>query len=139
MSPSDLLGVAEGLRHPQPPRQVGRTTLLGLTPREAERHSDRERASSRRRRGGLPLALPALAGDGLWRPTCRADRRQGDRSAPARASHLLRLPAANGLPDLAVTNERPSVEASAVAVIGIALLNRAACAARVELTAFCPQ
>src|SRR4051794_13466186 len=33
MSPSDLLGVADGLRNHQPPRQVGRTTLLGLTPR----------------------------------------------------------------------------------------------------------
>ncbi|HZO95831.1 MAG TPA: class I SAM-dependent methyltransferase [Gaiellaceae bacterium] len=32
MSPSDLLGVADGLRNHQPPRQVGRTTLLGLTP-----------------------------------------------------------------------------------------------------------
>src|SRR4051812_34863179 len=41
MSPSDLLGDADGLRNHQPPRQVGRTTLLGLTasaklrPREA--------------------------------------------------------------------------------------------------------
>src|SRR4051812_4713827 len=33
MSPSDLLGVADGLRNHQPPRQVGRTTLLGLTAR----------------------------------------------------------------------------------------------------------
>jgi hypothetical protein len=31
MSLSDLLGVADGLRNHQPPRQVGRTTLLGLT------------------------------------------------------------------------------------------------------------
>src|SRR5436309_15808939 len=31
MSPSDLLGVTDGLRNHQPPRQVGRTTLLGLT------------------------------------------------------------------------------------------------------------
>src|SRR5919197_2166607 len=47
MSPSDLLGVTEGLDTPQPPRQVGRTTLLGLTAIVRVR-SARSRSPSRR-------------------------------------------------------------------------------------------
>src|SRR6266498_5446349 len=68
MSPSDLLGVAEGLRHPQPPRQVGRTTLLGLTASPPRGLGSR---APPRSRGDRPGALAPLLRD-LLRLRCRS-------------------------------------------------------------------
>src|SRR3954447_3422268 len=97
MSPSDLLGVADGLRNHQPPRQVGRTTLLGLTSRRSPRR--RQAAPTRMLlTRGCRSSRPSLsrrirscgrgqvAEEGRWQDWGRAHRRadEAPRAAPRR-------------------------------------------------------
>jgi hypothetical protein len=66
-----------------------------------ERRRDRERTAPRGSFGSLPLALPAIAGYGVWTGTSRSDRRHTDRSPRAPTPPLVGLPAPNGIPHLA--------------------------------------